>query len=587
MNWIPELLSPAGSLEKLKVCVLYGADAVYVGGSHFGLRAASDNLTEGELQEGVDFAHSRATKVFVTLNGFLHDEDLGRLPAFCRFLQGIGVDAVICSDLGVITVVREHSNLPLHLSTQASCLNSYSAKFWRRAGVDRLILGREISLVDARTIKEETGLEIELFVHGSLCTAYSGHCVISNYTAGRDSNRGGCAHSCRFEYSLQQGAHHERSLFMSSKDLRGIELLGEYIAAGVDSIKIEGRMKGPLYAATTTKIYREALDYFAHFTTRDGGENNQGHDLLSVQLRRWKRELESFSHRDYTTASLSTPAGPDSIYREREELHRRLHHVVGTVVDRCQGEMIVKVKNAFTSEHEIEALPFKGPAIPLSVETIRSLGGNSLSRAIPSSLVRLPIVDGVQQWEYLEAAMSMNISPVVTVESSSQLREVAHSGAKEAIIAIEDFSRWGKLSPSEGRELAREAKRVGLRPLLQWDLLMVEEVLQRQLTRLNPLLDSGDFDALRVQDAGALQWALEETELPLHWIAEGANHNLPGLQRWAELLGHRLERLVLSTQIPQEQLQYYGKNTKRSPRALGARAYLIVLHPTASGAGVR
>ena len=397
MSQIPELLSPAGSLEKLKVSVLYGTDAVYVGGPNFGLRAASENLSEGELVEGVDFAHRHDAKVFVVLNGFLHDQDLPRLSRFCHFLQSIAVDAVICSDLGAMTTVQASSDLPIHLSTQASCLNSYSAKLWQKMGVSRIILGREVSLAEARAIKERvSGLEIELFIHGSMCTSYSGNCVISNYTAGRDSNRGGCAHSCRFQYTLEHKGHREQSLFMSSKDLRGIELLGQYIQAGVDSVKIEGRMKGPIYTATATKVYREALDYWG----RGGGNGPE----LSFQLQQWQEELESFSHRDYTTASLQAPAGPDSIYNDREELRKRSYDVVGTVVAMRGEEAIISVKNAFTAESKLEALPFKGPPIPLPPQGMKSLGGKPITLARPSSLVRLPtspIVSGqrgVERW---------------------------------------------------------------------------------------------------------------------------------------------------------------------------------------------
>ena len=228
MSQIPELLAPAGSLEKLKVASLYGADAVYLGGQKFGLRAASDNFTFSELIEGVEFAHSNGTLVYVVLNGFLHDQDIEDLGEFVSFLEEIKVDAVICSDLGVVEFVSQNSNLTIHLSTQASCLNSYSGKLWKKMGVKRLILGRECSIEDGAKIKKETGLEVEMFIHGAMCMAYSGNCVISNYTAGRDSNRGGCAHSCRFEYSLDvskydtKSTEGKKSFFMSSKDLNGI-----------------------------------------------------------------------------------------------------------------------------------------------------------------------------------------------------------------------------------------------------------------------------------------------------------------------------------------------------------------------------
>ena len=386
MSQVPELLSPAGSLDKLKVSVLYGADAVYVGGPEFGLRAAGDNLTNEELTEGVNFAHIRGAKVFVALNGFLHDSDLDRLGPFCEFLQSLGVDAVICSDLGVIETVRECSDLPIHLSTQASCLNSYAAKWWKSLGIHRVILAREVSLDEAKAIKENTGLEIELFVHGSLCMSYSGNCVISNYTAGRDSNRGGCAHSCRFSYVLKGEGQQERSLFMSSKDLQGLEVLHEYVRAGVDSVKIEGRMKGEIYAATSTKVYREALDFW---------------DSKNVDS--WKRELASFSHRDYTLASLISPAGQESLYHDREELKKSTHRVVGTVQAVSDDEMVIKVKNSFVPGDSLEVIPFKGETLTASCGEIKSLSGKTLNRAVASSLVRIKAPKGAEKWNMVRA----------------------------------------------------------------------------------------------------------------------------------------------------------------------------------------
>ena len=262
-DFLPELLAPAGSLEKLKTAVLYGADAVYFAGQEFGLRAAADNFTLDEIREGVEFAHSRGAKTYVVLNGFLHDSDLENLPAFVRFLKDVGVDAVIVSDPGVAMVVREHGPIPLHVSTQASVMNTYGALAWKELGAVRVVLGREVSIREAGRIQREAGIEIELFVHGAMCMAYSGHCVISNFTQGRDSNRGGCAHSCRFSYDVKfESGQHESSFVMSSKDLEGLMALPQFVEEGIVSLKIEGRMKGPLYAATTTRVYRAALDYY-------------------------------------------------------------------------------------------------------------------------------------------------------------------------------------------------------------------------------------------------------------------------------------------------------------------------------------
>ncbi len=297
-----ELLAPAGNLDKLKTAVLYGADAVYLAGPRFSLRGASENFSDTELSEGIRFAHQNNCKSYITLNAFLNDEELKELRNYVRFLEKTGVDAVIVSDLGVLTVVQEHSKLPIHLSTQASCLNIHSAKVWKHLGVKRLVLGREVSLEEAGRIRKEVDIEIELFIHGAMCMSFSGNCTISNYTAGRDSNRGGCIQSCRFTYSAisvknsidANSLDIFQSSLMSSKDLCGIELLPKFFKTGIDSIKVEGRMKGPLYAATTTSAYALALKWC----------NSTPHEKWSKKLQDLSRMLEKIPHRGFTDGFL-------------------------------------------------------------------------------------------------------------------------------------------------------------------------------------------------------------------------------------------------------------------------------------------
>lgn len=389
---IPEVLAPAGSLEKLKVAVLYGANAIYLGGQKFGLRQASDNFTYDELMEGVEFAHARNAKVYVVLNSFLHDKDLEELPDFVKFIEEIGVDAVIVSDLGVLSTVKKISNLDIHLSTQASCLNVEAAKLWKDMGAKRVILGREVSVKEGGMIKRATGLEVEMFIHGSMCMAYSGNCVISNYTQGRDSNRGGCAHSCRFEYSFEMGNQEKKhAYFMSSKDLEGVRVLPEFINEGIDSIKIEGRMKSNLYAGTVSKVYSDALRYYA----------NHG-NFLSDDMLEWEKEIGKISHRDYTTASLITPAGADSIFNERESSTDNEYTIVGNIVEVFPDEyMIVEVKNAFNQGEELELLPFRGYAKKFKAETILGLDQAPQTRTKPSTLIKLPYVSEASQWNII------------------------------------------------------------------------------------------------------------------------------------------------------------------------------------------
>jgi putative protease len=389
----PEILAPAGSLEKLRVAVLYGAHAVYVGGQKFGLRTAADNFTLDELKTGITFAHERGVKVYVVLNSFLHDKDLRELPEFVRYLEEIKTDAVIVSDLGVVKTVRESSTLPIHISTQASTLNVRSAKLWKKAGATRIVLGREVSVKEAGKIKREAEVEVEMFIHGSMCMAYSGHCVISNFTQGRDSNRGGCAHSCRFEYSLEglDTFEKKKAFFMSSKDLEGLRLLPLFVEEGIDSLKIEGRMKSHLYAGTMSKVYSEALEFYSLHQ-----------HLLSDDLIRWEEELRKVSHRDYTQASLVKKAGVESIFNERENSNEAEWRMVGSVVEASPlAGIVVEVKNAFNQGDVLEILPFKGANISLVVNEITDLSMRPISRTKPTSLVRLPYREGVNKMHLL------------------------------------------------------------------------------------------------------------------------------------------------------------------------------------------
>lgn len=397
--FIPEVLSPAGSLDKLKVAINYGADAVYLGGQQFGLRAASDNFTYEELEEGVLFAHGKGRKVYVVLNSFLHDKDIEALPPFVEYLDSLSVDAVIVSDLGVIETVHKYSKIPVHLSTQASCLNVEAAKLWKKMGVTRIVTGRELSIEEAGKLKKEAGIEIEMFVHGSMCMAYSGNCVISNYTQGRDSNRGGCAHSCRFQYSIdfKNDLEKKKAYFMSSKDLNGIRVLEEYIKHGIDSIKIEGRMKSHLYAGTMSKIYKEALDYY-----KEHG------NFLSDKILEWEEELGKVTHRAYTEASLIDKAGEDSIFDERETDSSNEFVMVGRVIEKIsEEEIVLEVRNAFNKNDELELVPFVGPSVSFKADKILDLGNMELERTKPSTVVKLKLPKEANLHEILRMRASL------------------------------------------------------------------------------------------------------------------------------------------------------------------------------------
>lgn len=292
-----ELLAPAGNLEKLKIALIYGADAVYVGGKKFGLRAYGGNFTDEELQEGVEFAHSMNRKVYVTVNIFAHNDDIEELPAYLKYLEKIGVDAILVSDLGVFSLAKESTNLEIHVSTQANVTNYKTVEMWQKLGASRVVLARELSKSEIIDIKNKTDVELEIFVHGAMCISYSGRCYLSHYLTGRDGNQGECTHSCRWKYNLVEekrpGEYFEvnedehGAYIMNSKDLCLLPHLDKIIESGVSSLKIEGRMKSVHYVAGVVKVYREAIDSYFSGDFKIRGE--------------WLNELDKIAHRPYTT----------------------------------------------------------------------------------------------------------------------------------------------------------------------------------------------------------------------------------------------------------------------------------------------
>lgn len=261
-----ELLAPAGDLEKLKFALHYGADAVYIGGQNFSLRANAKNFSLEDIEKGVRYAHELGKKVYVTVNIIFHNEDANHLEEYLKKLENIGVDAIIVSDLYVVKLVQKLAlTLEVHLSTQASVLNEKSALFYKKLGVKRIVLAREASKKEIIAIKEATNLELECFVHGAMCTSFSGRCILSNVVTNRDANRGGCAQVCRFSFDAK-----EKEVFsMTSKDLNMISHIKEMIEIGVNSFKVEGRMRGIYYIATVILAYRRLIDKIEKNTLTD------------------------------------------------------------------------------------------------------------------------------------------------------------------------------------------------------------------------------------------------------------------------------------------------------------------------------
>ena len=391
-----ELLAPAGNLEKLKTAILYGADAVYLAGQKFSLRGASDNFSDSELAEGLDFARKKNCRIYVTLNGFLHDEEMEELSKYVKILENCGVDAVIVSDVGVMSLVQSNTKLPIHVSTQSSCLNVPAAKLWKKLGAKRIVLGREVSLEEARKIKKEVDIEIELFIHGSMCMSYSGNCTISNYTAGRDSNRGGCIQSCRFSYStfptqLDNNFDKQKIIpesVLSSKDLRGLELLPEFIEAGVDSIKIEGRMKSSLYVAYTTSFYSRAIKIC----------NTNYRYEIKDELKDLSKMLENIPKRGYTSGSLKKVPDFDSLYNGGRNSINSRYEFAGTVME-VDGErsFTMLTQKSFDENSILEILSFDGKIVEFKPNKMETISNKRIMKINPNRLIRLPfpLKDGI------------------------------------------------------------------------------------------------------------------------------------------------------------------------------------------------
>lgn len=284
----PELLAPAGNLEKLKIAIMYGADAVYIGGKQFSLRASASNFTLNDIKEGVNFAQQYQAKVYVVVNIIFHNDDVIGLKEYLQDLEKIGVTGVICADYLVIDYIKQYApQLEIHISTQQSITNHHAVHFYEKLGVDRVVLGREVSYDDLQIISNNTTIELEYFVHGAMCVAYSGRCMLSNYYSKRDSNRGGCSQSCRWDYDLIKESNGKRTSLieeddcpftMSSKDLALIEDIPKLIDLKIASFKIEGRMKSIYYLATIISTYRELIDEYLEkgqgFTYNDTYVNN-------------------------------------------------------------------------------------------------------------------------------------------------------------------------------------------------------------------------------------------------------------------------------------------------------------------------
>lgn len=351
-----ELLAPAGNFSKLKTAVYYGADAVYIGGKNFSLRAFSDNFTDEEIVEAVKFAHGKNVKIYVTVNIFAKNSDFEKAAEYFRFLERAKVDAVLITDIGLISLCKKVApELKIHLSTQANTLNKYAVKFWGELGLERVVLARELSLSEIKEISEfNPETQLEAFVHGAMCISYSGRCLLSNYFNGRDANRGECVQACRWQYELREKSKNgeffpieedERgSYILNSKDLNMIEHIDEMAEAGVCSLKIEGRMKSEYYLATVINAYRRAIDEYYKI----GGkykENKMFYD-----------ELLKTNHRVFTTAYMLGENKETVNYSDSQSAGEK--QFIATVLEGTndEGYFIAEMRNRFKKGDKLELL---------------------------------------------------------------------------------------------------------------------------------------------------------------------------------------------------------------------------------------
>ncbi len=386
----PELLAPAGCMQRLRTAFAFGADAVYIGGTKFSLRKNADNFNAKEMRQAIDLAHSLGRKVYVTVNVYPLERDMPELPTYLKELDAIGPDALIISDLGVMRLAKEHTSIPLHVSTQASVLHEHTANWWKALGAKRIVVGRELSLDECQEIRQHSDIEIETFCHGSMCTSHSGKCVISNYTAGRDSNRGGCVQTCRYVFDVHDpdtDAVDYSAPIMNSKDLMSLQLVESFIRQGIDSLKIEGRMKSELYVATVVGAYRRALD--AVFDQLQNGKE------ASVDIEAEMREIERMSNRQFTTGSLEERAFASSINYDFPG-YQKSHAFAGQVLVVIPDEaLLVQVRHPLKEGDQCDFVTPSGVSTEIRLENMADVNGNGLENMPPNRILRLPFVDAV------------------------------------------------------------------------------------------------------------------------------------------------------------------------------------------------
>jgi U32 family peptidase len=383
-----ELLAPAGNFEKLEIAVYYGADAVYIGGKNFSLRNFSGNFSRKELEEAIQFAHSRNVKVFVACNIYPRNYEISPLKEYLSHLAKIAPDAIIVADPGVFMLAKTMApEIDLHLSTQANTTNIESVRFWHQQGAKRINLARELSLPEIEAISRYGEIDFEAFVHGAMCISYSGRCLLSSFMTMRDSNRGMCSHPCRWKYAVVEenrlghyypvGEDSRGTYLFNSKDLCMIEHIPEMVGSGIDSFKIEGRMKGINYLASTVKVYREALDTYY-----------RNPDTYEVKPQ-WKKELAKVGTREFCTGFyFGNPSETIPFYEADKSINHQLFigKIIGTF---NHNKALVEVRNKVFKGESVEVLPQKGPSREDIILDMVDSNGERLDYAQPGSLITM------------------------------------------------------------------------------------------------------------------------------------------------------------------------------------------------------
>ena len=351
----PELLAPAGDLEKMKTAVIYGADAVYFGGEAFGLRAGAGNFTVEEMREGIKFCHEHGVRCYLTMNIYPHNEDVLPIEQYLLKIRNLGIDAFLVSDPGMFDIIKEvMADAEIHLSTQANTLNKYAVKFWEEQGVERVVVAREISLKEIKEISVFCpNMQIEAFAHGAMCISYSGRCLLSNYFNGRDANRGECVQACRWNYEIREKSkdgdffpieQDERGTYLlNSKDLNMISHIGDMVSSGVVSLKIEGRMKSEYYLATVINAYRRAIDEYYKIGDKYC-ENTMFYD-----------ELLKTNHRAFTTAYMLGD-NFETVNYENSQSDGNAKFCALVLSDSVDGTFMAEMRNRFKEGDELEIL---------------------------------------------------------------------------------------------------------------------------------------------------------------------------------------------------------------------------------------